>query len=304
MDRSFIIRLVISIVLLSLIIYFIGWGKIEEALLKANLKLILIAIIIENLGVFITSKRWQIMLKIREINVNYRDAVAYYFIGTFFNAVMPSSIGGDIIKAYKLGRKISNEEAFASVFMDRLMGLIALLLIVFIIIFVYHSIIPYTAIWLSIFFSLATAISLLFLIKTKIPEKIIEFLFKKWEKAKEFFLGIVIAIKNYKNRNLILKAFIISLFYQLILIFNNYILALALGIKTSLVYFFIFIPIAEILVVLPITIRGFGIRESTYAILFSSVGVDYAKSFSMGFLNQLVKVSVSIVGGIIHVLKS
>ncbi|HDN95590.1 MAG TPA: UPF0104 family protein, partial [Thermoplasmatales archaeon] len=114
----------------------------------------------------------------------------------------------------------------------------------------------------------------------------------------------VIAIKNYKNRNLILKAFIISLFYQLILIFNNYILALALGIKTSLVYFFIFIPIAEILVVLPITIRGFGIRESTYAILFSSVGVDYAKSFSMGFLNQLVKVSVSIVGGIIHVLKS
>ncbi len=94
----------------SLIIYFIGWEKIEEALLNANLKLILIAVIIENLGVFITSKRWQIMLKIRGINVNYGDAVAYYFIGSFFNAVMPSSIGGDIIKAYKLGRKVSNEE--------------------------------------------------------------------------------------------------------------------------------------------------------------------------------------------------
>jgi len=43
-----------------------------------------------------------------------------YFVGAFFNNFMPTSIGGDVYKVYKLGKKIDSPVVgFSSVFTER-----------------------------------------------------------------------------------------------------------------------------------------------------------------------------------------
>ena len=61
------------------------------------------------------------------------------------------------------------------------------------------------------------------------------------------------------------------------------------------------IPIAEIIVIIPVSIQGFGVREGTYMMLFSSIATR-AQSFAPGFSNQIVKVVGSILGGIIYMV--
>src|SRR5207302_10453859 len=56
--------------------------------------------------------------------------IAYYYVGMFFNLVLPTSVGGDVVRAWYLdgrsGRKVS---AFLSVFADRASGLLMLIAI-------------------------------------------------------------------------------------------------------------------------------------------------------------------------------
>jgi len=62
--------------------------------------------------------------------------------------------------------------------------------------------------------------------------------------------------------------------------------------------------VAEIIVFLPITVQGFGVREGTYVALFSSIGIGTAKAFSLGFSNQMVILTLDICGGFIYLFST
>ncbi len=298
-----VIRIAISAILLSFIIYTIGVEKIRDVISHTVLWLFFVAILIENIGVVISAKKWQILLKSKDVEINYSDAILYYYIGSFFNTMMPSSVGGDVIKAYKLGKKTNSIEAFSSVVMDRVTGLIAVVLIALFAIATSHEILPQIAITLAFILILCFLVFLLMLFKTDFFEKAANKLFSRWNKPKKFLQDVISSVKSYRDKKTLYTAMFISLLFHIMLILNNYILSLALNLKINIIYFFIFIPIAEILVALPISIQGFGVRESSYAILFSSIGVSYAAAFSLGFLNQIVKVITSMIGGIAYVIK-
>ncbi|HHF56673.1 MAG TPA: flippase-like domain-containing protein [Thermoplasmatales archaeon] len=301
--RSILLRIMISITLLFIIIYTIGFERIKQQLSHTIFWFFLLALLLENFGVMISAKKWQMLLHDKKIEIPYMDSLSYYYIGSFFNTMMPSSVGGDVIKAYMLGKKADKINVFSSVIMDRLTGLIAVIFIAVLAVASFFSLLPQRVIPIILLIVVFFFISLLLLIKTSFFERLVDVIFRRWKKARDFFYEIIMSLKRYKNKKLLLSALLISLLFHLLMILNNFVLSISIGAGIPLIYFFIFVPIAELLVALPISIQGFGVREGSYAILFSSVGASYAAAFSIGFLDQIVKVVVSITGGIIYVLK-
>ena len=303
MKKEFIIRAGISISLLSIFLYFIGINKVIEEISKTSIPFFMLALAIENAGVFLSAKRWQILLSHAGVELKYMDALSFYYMGSFFNVMMPSSFGGDVIKAYKLGKKTKNVESFSSVIMDRIAGLIAVMMIAMISILFFYSLLPYQSVIISllIIFSFIALISLM--LATTTFEKITMILFARWERIQHFLMEVIDSVKNYKGKKLWVCVISLSLLYHLMLVLNNYILALSIGIETRFIYFLIFIPVSQILVSLPVSIQGFGVREGSYAMLFSSVGMEFSAAFSLGFLNQMVKVITSMIGGVVYVVK-
>ena len=56
----------------------------------------------------------------------FADLLAYTFVGLFFGNVLPSNLGGDVVRAYDLAAATRRtEDAAISVLVDRLMGLVA-----------------------------------------------------------------------------------------------------------------------------------------------------------------------------------
>ncbi|HEC82528.1 MAG TPA: flippase-like domain-containing protein [Thermoplasmatales archaeon] len=303
MKKEFALRAMISIILLATFFYFIGIEKILNEISKTILSLFILALAIENLGVFLSAKRWQILLFDSGLKLNYKEALSFYYIGSFFNTMMPSSFGGDIIKAYKLGKKTSSIEAFSSVVMDRIAGLIAVIIIATISISFYYFLIPLNTLIISMFIIISFVILISIIIKTSLIEKLIMIFLNKLGKIGKFLLDVTKSIKKHRNIKIWCYIISISILYHLMLVINNYILSLSIGIKTNFIYFLIFVPVSQILVSLPISIQGFGVREGSYSMLFSSVGIDYSSAFSLGFLNQIVKVLTSIIGGVVYVIK-
>jgi len=301
--KAIVLRATISISLLLIFFYFIGFERIVASLSRVVASLFILALLIENVGVFISAKRWQIILKKKDINLKFGEAVAFYYMGSFFNTIMPSSFGGDIIKAYKLGKTTNAIHSFSSVMLDRISGLIGVAIIASISIIFFHSFLPLNVILVALFIISSFLFLFLLAIKTRIPERAIDIIFSRWQKPRNFFNGVMEVFKGYKGKEMWAYIILLSLIYHLMLVINNYILALSLNINIKFFYFLVFIPISQILVALPVSIQGFGVREGSYSMLFPVAGVTAVNAFSLGFLDQIVKVMTSIIGGVIYVIK-
>jgi uncharacterized membrane protein YbhN (UPF0104 family) len=77
-----------------------------------------------SLSALTTFVRWFVLVRAQELPFTLREAVRLGMIAYFFNAVLPSAIGGDLVKAVGLARRQSRRTvAVATVFADRFIGL-------------------------------------------------------------------------------------------------------------------------------------------------------------------------------------
>jgi len=299
----YVLNVVLSLLLIALIIHFTGIDKIAITIAAMSISLFLVAVIIENVGVLVSAKKWHMLLAMKGVQIPFITAWKYYYIGTFFNAFFPTTVGGDVIKAYGLSQHLSKkEEAFSSAIMDRITGLAAVLIIGSVALIIGWQVIPQVALVLALIILLLPLALIILIFTTDAVGWLLRWsLFTKFGRLTAFAEQIYLSLREYRlSGRLLLPVVVLSLVYHGILVVNNYVLSQALGLDIPIYYFFIFIPIAEILVFLPVTIQGFGVREGTYVTLFSSIGVGAAQAFSLGFSNQLVKLIGNIIGGVVY----
>jgi uncharacterized protein (TIRG00374 family) len=88
------------------------------------------ATIIFAAGNVIISLRWWLLLKTQSIFIELRAAVMLFFLGWFYNNFMPSSVGGDLVRAWYVTKHTDKKfNAALSVFVDRGIGLAGTLII-------------------------------------------------------------------------------------------------------------------------------------------------------------------------------
>ena len=127
--RGIWLRGATSAALLGLIAYRTDWGAIGENFHKLSTGVIVLALAI-NLGaqVFLAI-RWHLALLTLRVTAPFTTVLRCYWLGLFFNLFLPSSIGGDVARAYYLYRERRQPQlAGASSLLDRWAGLLALLL--------------------------------------------------------------------------------------------------------------------------------------------------------------------------------
>lgn len=305
-----IIKIIVSISLITYVIYSAGPYKIWAEIKDINLSYFLIVILITIAKVGISAKKWQILLKAKGEIKEFLHVWKIYYIGTFFNLFLPTNVGGDIVKAHKMS-KVSNRsiEAYSSVFMERFLGVIAIFGLAIVASTLYFSELP-TDIILIIYVVFLPLVILSFIMiwKESVVNKfkrLINRLFKNFNpfSIREKLIKLYSSINLYtKKKRSLGYALLISFVFHTMLILTNYILALSIGIDVSIHYFFIFIPITAILLFLPISIKGFGVREVLYAYFFTQVGVTTAQAVSLSFLVQLLGIISSLIGGFVYLI--
>ncbi len=84
--------------------------------------------------------RWRLILAAHDMKLPVWRTLELYFIGQFFNAFMFGSIGGDLVKVFFVANAIPHKrtEAMTTVFIDRLMGLLALVTLIGAILIITH----------------------------------------------------------------------------------------------------------------------------------------------------------------------
>ena len=85
------------------------------------------------LGLVLSAWRWQQVLLVFDASVAMRTLTGHYLAGQFVGNVLPSTIGGDVLRVARSAKTVgSTPTAFASVVLERLSGMVALPLLVFV----------------------------------------------------------------------------------------------------------------------------------------------------------------------------
>lgn len=302
-------KLVFSI---GLIYWILGRADVEEimgAVQHANLPLLLCAFCMNFVGYALSVSRWQILLKVQGIQASRFYLLKSFMVSFFFNNLLPSTFGGDAIRAYdswKIGQ--CKAKAVVSVFADRFLGLVALTILVWgglTLSWELTAELPLFPLW--IVGSTIGAVGLCWLVFSPKKEsggafpatgpKFLEQAFRFIQKVFEAFL----VFKDQKKT--LAKALGISLALQVNVIVYYFLVAQSLNFEIPLHSFFFFIPVVLFMMMIPVTINGIGIRENAFAYFLGMFGVSISEALAFAWLTYAFILIQGLLGGIVYMVR-
>ena len=301
---SIILRFVVSFGLLILLIWLMRKDvkEILGIIKGSNKALIFCAVFINAILSIALSYRLKLLMSGQKILLSIKDALYLTFVGYFFNNFLPTAIGGDIAKAYYASKKTNNKVAsYAAVLTDRMLGLVATLLIALIgLLFIGKSLDNKLIVWtVPVLFLLAAAMITMLLKKNTIKEKAPSEKNGVFHKIKEKALKLYTAVNLYRNSPVLLvKSVALSLALQAGAILSVYLFILSIGGDMPLFRLFLIVPVIWAVSMLP-SLNGLGVREGAF-IYFLKGYIGPEKAFTVSLLWLCLIMLYSVAGGIYH----
>jgi len=264
------------------IIFYHG-NEINLIIRKVDIVYLPVIIILSIIQYLLSAWRWYIIAYNTDSKIIYKDAVRYYYISGFLNNILPTGIMGDIYRTMNI--KVNNQtttnflKSFQSVVFERLSGQITLV-ITFIV-------------SLGIFFLInqkheAFGYVLLFIIISLLTTK----LFFTSNQENKY----IINFKQIFSGRFFYKHFFLSLIIVLTYITTYIICAFSLNLDIDIISFFVFAPIILFSMTLPVSIGGWGIRESTALVISFLLGLSVSSSVTVAIVYGLTNLICSLPG--------
>jgi len=302
-------KVIVSTILVMWILYGADLGLILKTMATANKPLLILAFSMFFVGYLLTASRWRLLLKAQAIDTKLGYLVRSFMVAMFFNNFLPSTVGGDAVRVYdswRLGK--SKSRALTVIFVDRLLGLLALILLAFAGSFFAHRLtdrVPGLSLWIVTAAAAALLLSyLIFFPPGRISEwtKIIRL---PLPAALKRILGkLGDALELFRGRDDVLwRALLLSFALQINVVLHFYVISLALQFPVPWHAFFLIVPIATVTMMLPISINGIGVREGAFAVLLSAYGIGSTQAVAFAWISYGFILLQGLLGGAVFALR-
>ncbi len=213
------------------------------------------------------------------------------WIGTFFNQLLPSGIGGDAYRIYSLSKENSASLGTSVIIWDRIFGLSCMGLICVPMLLLIHMPAPLKMITVTVYgFLMSGIIVLTLFIRFPILQnyKFIKTVWNTLAYGKVLFLAPVSAL---------LAASIASAFMN----FSGfYLLVLALKIPLNFWESSVLFTISLLVTLIPLSISGWGLRESFLTAYLLACGLPPEKGFTLGVLQGILMLATGGIGAVFY----
>lgn len=262
------------------------------------------ALLLTLLGVVLSAMRWQQVLRAMDIRPALRRLTSYYFAGQFVSNVLPTTIGGDVLRISRLskeqrddGESIDSAETFASVVIERLTGWLVLPILTFTGLALNPGLRGLDrATNLAVLIALGTLAGLVVILVAAGNPKVGGRLGKK-EGWRRFIAAVHLGVGRLKaHPKAALGVVGVGIVYQFVLVLAAACAAEALQLDIGVTVLLAFYPAVLISQVLPIGISGLGVRESAFVIFLSPLGVQPEQAVTLGLMLYLLNLGASLAG--------
>lgn len=256
----------------------------------------------------LSTVRWNILLRVQGIGMTWLRTWQLFMIGMFFNLFMLGSTGGDVVKMFLTMREAPDNRgaALLSVFMDRVIGMMALILISLAFLYFRYDVLNHSA-------ASATLLNLLLvLLGASVVVTVAMFAgsalgwvhhLPAWTPLRGRIVELAAACHMYaKGWRLTVWAFLVSFPLFAMFFVTFYCAARAFNANLGLVDIFSVMPIIAVITAIPISVSGIGLRESLFVSLLAPFGISAAVATLISVGGFLINTVGSLGGGIVFLL--
>lgn len=293
--KKFLLKIAVSCVLLALLLWRVPLGEIGAHMrsFHAITLWVVVSLSLACWGIAAV-RQWCLLPEFR-----YRDLLYVTFIAKFYATVLPGQIAGDVVKAYRLGRQSTRTgHAEAATVLDRGLGLFALF-VVSAIASLYSSRLPLP---LRLFF-ICGAIGIAAggamigssLFRGVLVERLLA---TRRGRIAAFVREFSLALHDQLRRPcMLLAAMLPAILFHAACVVMQVLLGDDLGIKLGWADWTIVYAGVSLVMLLPVSVAGLGLREGGYVGLLALFGYKASAALSLSFVILGAALVAALVGG-------
>ena len=274
---------------------------VKRLVAEADKRFLLAAVLIMPLSYVLTSIRWHLLLESLGVRLSFFRSLVLNLVGAFYNAFMPGTTGGDLIKAYYAARQTDlRTRAVLSVLIDRVIGLMALIL-------VGGTMAAYQ--WhipdcrrVAVVSGVITGSVLLGLVvfySRRLRRWTgLDFILKRLPMQRQVQKAVG-AMEMYRDRPMpLVTALLLSFPVHITAILSATFAGWAFRLPLPLFYYWVVVPVVALAGAIPVSPQGMGVMEAFTVELTRRHGVTIAQAFALTMSIRLVQVLWNLVAGV------
>jgi uncharacterized protein (TIRG00374 family) len=294
---SVAVKSAVTLSLLGWLLHRIDVAPLLQRMSDTDAGFVIAAIALMLAQLLLTGWRWAMIAQTIGAPLTRQAWTRLTLIGQFFNQTLPSAIGGDAVRAWLAQREgMSLGKAVSGVFADRVIALIFLVVIVAVTLPAFYARVPAPEFRLSVVALVAATLVGLGALLTfgaalsRLLEK------HRWTRALGQLAGdLRIVLVSRSAAAVIASAIVVHLG----VISSVWLVARALAIDVTLLDCLVLVPPIVLVTTLPISIAGWGVRESATVVGFGFVGVSPVDAVALSVIFGLVQIAIGLPGGLI-----
>ncbi len=333
---KFLIKALVGVGFFYILFTFIKTNELAKLIHQVDYFYLILSIILTWIMVMASCMKWKVILDMKGKKLSFWSLMKVYCIGYFFSNILPSTIGGDVVRSYYVGNEIKNHAHSAvAIFIERFSGILLLFCLAIVMPLFWPGLYQHSTIIIPAVASAFFLVLFSWLIVAKTPMKVIGrlrslvfrflrklteqkafswlakpfgFIEKVWlifeEKLGKIKTELADAAATLKSdRKCLVKLVLLTILFYILTWLNVYFAYKTFSVDVSLLLVCALTPSIMFAAHLPVTILGnIGYFESIFVYYFLLAGIPAEQSLAMGLLLRLKILLVGIVGFFIYML--
>jgi glycosyltransferase 2 family protein len=276
-------------------------GKTKDILTSASVPWVLLSAVLTVITVPPMGWRWQRLLEVRGVRESWSWLTRAYFVSYAVGQVLPTSVGGDASRIFETSRRHPGRitPITGSVLLERALGGAVTLLLAGIGLLLAIGRYPIGAyLWVELLFVVGT-IAVAFVFFSRAVRRRLVFLgpIARRLRVETAARAVYDGLHGYRDHpGTLLTVAVVTAAAQLTRVVAIYASGRAVGIHLSLLPYVVLGPLLFLVMLVPFTLNGIGVREAFFVSFLGKLDVDHDHAFACGFLFFVMTILLALPG--------
>jgi len=248
--------------------------------------------------ILVSVLKWRSFLERLGISASVSRLFRLYLLGYFVNLLMPSSLGGDLVRSVYVGKNVDKVRAVSATLLERYTGFLAMVVMASFAIWWAPQITPAMR-WATFALIIIAVVSIVLLLSGKLE------VLSRFLRIPERIHAKIVRLQDgmswgLKDRDLLVRTGVLSILFHLLTVVNTAVVGYAVGWES--------IPWGDLLVVVPLILlvgaipispQGLGIQEGAFLFFLHSVGATSEQAVAVALTLRAKSYVLAAIGGFV-----
>lgn len=273
---------------------------LRQRLLASSPGWLLIALFLTVATLLLGVSRWAILLRSTGASLSWGRLAALSYIGLFLNTFVPGNMAGDVARGLRSAVETrAGVDSMASVVLDRMLGLLGLLIMAAIGAIFTLELFQGGKLWPYLLVSGGLLLGGIVVVMSRRISRRFRWAGRLLGGFYDTLRSFILSVQAFRARRMVLlNALLITFAGHVMMTASVYCAGQAVGATPGFLYYLLLVPVINLISSLPITLGGLGIREAGFIILFTQLGASAEQSTAISLLYFFLIVVNAMAGGL------